>query len=98
MVYPTRRSMILALAGAPVAVALGVLAPGLWALGLAWALAAVALVLADAWLAASPGRLNLSLDLPESLGVGGAGEAVVTARFTGGARGGWSWPWASMIA
>jgi uncharacterized protein (DUF58 family) len=85
MVYPTRRSMILALAGAPVAVALGVVAPGLWALGLAWALAAVALVLADAWLAASPGRLSLSLDLPESLGVGGAGEALITARFAGGA-------------
>ena len=83
MIYPTRRSMILALAGAPVVTALGLAAPQLWTLGLAWALTAVALVLADAWLAAAPNGLTLGLDLPPSLGVGGRGEAVVTARFSG---------------
>lgn len=87
MIYPTRRSILLALAGAPVVTALGVAVPGLWTLGIAWVLTAVALMLADAWLAASPDKLTLAVDLPASLGVGARGEAVVTARFAGRAPG-----------
>ena len=61
MIYPTRRAIVLALLGAPVVLAVGLAAPGGWTLGAAWALGAVALVLTDAWLAASPGRLSLEL-------------------------------------
>lgn len=85
MIYPTRRAILLAIAGAPVVLTVGLAAPGLWTLGAAWGLGAVALVLVDAWLAASPGKLRLELRAPASLGVGGAGEAVVSVRFTSGA-------------
>jgi uncharacterized protein (DUF58 family) len=87
MIYPTRRAIVLAIAGAPVVLGVALAAPGLWTLGAAWGLGAVALVLVDAWLAASPGKLSLELGAPHSLGVGGTGEAVVTARFSGGSPG-----------
>lgn len=87
MIYPTRRAIVLALLGAPVVLAVGLVAPGGWTLGAAWALGAGALVLTDAWLAASPGRLSLELGLPAAMGVGGTGEAKVSARFSGGAPG-----------
>jgi uncharacterized protein (DUF58 family) len=87
MIYPTRRAIVLAIAGAPVVLAASLAAPGLWTLGAAWALAAGVLVLVDAWLAASPGQLSMQLEAPLSLGVGASGEAVVTARFAGAAPG-----------
>lgn len=87
MIYPTRRAIVLALLGAPVVLAVGLVAPAAWPLGAAWALCAVALVLTDAWLAASPGRLSLELGLPASLGVGGTGEARISVRFSGGSPG-----------
>ncbi len=85
MIYPTRRAIVLAFAGAPVVVAVGLAAPHLWTLGAGWALAVVALMLADAWLAASPRRLTLDLAAPASLGVGGRAEARLSARFEGAA-------------
>ncbi len=87
MIYPTRRAIVLAIAGAPVALGVALIAPDFWTVGAAWALGAAALVLVDAWLAASPGRLSLDLALPGSLGVGGTGDAVVTARFAGASPG-----------
>ncbi len=81
MIYPTRLAILLALAGVPVVLAAGLMVPGLWTLGAAWALGTAALVLMDAWLAASPGQLTLDMQLPTALGVGTVGQAVVSARF-----------------
>lgn len=87
MIYPTRRAVFLAAAGAPLALAVGLLAPGLWLLGACWALLALGLVVVDAALAPSPGRLSLGLSAPRSLGVGAPGEAFVEAAFAGAAPG-----------
>ena len=84
MIYPTRRAIVLAFLGAPVVMAVGLAQPDLWPFGAGWALAIVALVLMDAWLAASPRKLTLDLGLPAALGVGGVGEAQLSARFEGG--------------
>ena len=48
MIYPTRRAIILALAGAPVLLAVGVLAPGFWLAGVIWAGLSLLLLLVDA--------------------------------------------------
>lgn len=85
MIYPTRRAIILALLGAPVVLAVGLVTPGGWTLGAFWALGALALVAVDAWLAASPDKLSLDLAAPAALGVGGQGGGRVTAGFAGGA-------------
>lgn len=83
MIYPTRRAIALALAGLPVVLAVSLLSPGAWTAGGGWAVSVIALVLADAWLASAPDRLNVELGLPDSLGMGATGEAVIGARFEG---------------
>ncbi|OYU71064.1 MAG: DUF58 domain-containing protein [Alphaproteobacteria bacterium PA2] len=85
MIYPTRRAIVLALLGAPVVLAVGLVTPGGWTLGAFWALAALALVAMDAWLAASPDKLSLALTAPGALGVGGKGGGRIAAAFARGA-------------
>jgi uncharacterized protein (DUF58 family) len=85
MIYPTRRAVVVTALGAPFALAAGLAHPGLWVVGAAWILAAGLLILADAWLAPSPGRLTLDLVTPGSLGVGVEGEGRVKAVFAGAA-------------
>jgi uncharacterized protein (DUF58 family) len=83
MIYPTRRAVAAMAAGAPVALVAGLAGPDLWLVGVAWALGAAALVLADAWLAPSPGALDLKLIAPGSLGVGAPTQARIEAGFAG---------------
>lgn len=84
MIYPTRRAIILALLGAPVVLAAGLIAPSGWTLGAFWALGSLALVAVDAWLGASSDKLSLDLQAPSALGVGGQGEAKIAASFSKG--------------
>jgi uncharacterized protein (DUF58 family) len=75
VIYPTRRAILLAAAGAPVCLAVGLLAPGLWRVAAGWLALTVALVLADLLLAADPRRMQLSLSAPATLGLGETGAA-----------------------
>lgn len=83
--YPTRRAIGLTAAGAPLALAVALLAPELWAAAAAWVLLAIGLMLADALMGASPRSLELQVALPRVMGAGRDETAIVSAAF---ARGG----------
>jgi uncharacterized protein (DUF58 family) len=84
MIYPTRRAVAVMAAGVPVALAAGLAGQGLWLAGVAWVLGAVALMLADAWLAPSPGTLDLEFKAPGAMGVGAPAQGEIIAAFRGG--------------
>lgn len=84
MIYPTRRAILLALAGAPAALAAGLAGPGLWLTGAAWPLLVAGLLLGDAVLGANRRRVQVDLDAPPALGVGAPGEASAVVRFSKG--------------
>ena len=84
MIYPTRRGIVLALAGAPVVLAVGALAPKLWLLGAGWALVALLLLLLDAALGADRRGVQVRLAPPAVLAVGAEADATATARFPKG--------------
>ncbi len=86
MIYPTRRAVLLAAAGAPVAVALALASPGWWIVGPAWVLGVLALLLADAAIGGSRQRLQLEAHPPGYLAVGAPASIGLTARFDGGLR------------
>ena len=79
--YPTRRAIWLAAAGAPAALLVSAAAPGFWVLAGGWVLLTAALLLADAALSAPPGALQLSLAAPGLTGVGREAELRIEARF-----------------
>jgi uncharacterized protein (DUF58 family) len=81
VIYPTRRAIVATALGAPVALAVGLISPGWWIAAAAWVLAAVSLMLFDAWLAPSPGELTVDVTSPSGLGVGRRDEARVSAAF-----------------
>lgn len=82
MIYPTHRTLWLLLGGVPLTLAIAVVAPQVWAIGLAW-LAMVALVfLGDGWMAARPD--GLTLEAPSAIEVGSVAPLVFRARFGGG--------------
>ena len=84
MITPTRRAVWLAAAGAPVAVALGLLAPDLWVAGPAWVLALLALMALDVVLTARRADAGFALQAPEELAaVGTPGEALLRVSFPG---------------
>ncbi|QYE34577.1 DUF58 domain-containing protein [Polymorphobacter sp. PAMC 29334] len=68
MIYPTRRLVLAAALGAPVALLVGILAPALWLLPLGWVLLLLLLAAADVAAAVTPGTLTLAA--PVSVGVG----------------------------
>lgn len=70
MIYPTRRAIYLLLLGAPVALALGLVRPGLWIVAPAWIGLILVGLLIDAMAGASPRRLSLDVQLPHQAGVG----------------------------
>lgn len=72
MIYPTRRAIYLLLLGAPVALALGLIRPGLWIVAPAWIGLVLIGLLLDAMLGASPRRLALAAEAPHQVGVGDA--------------------------
>ncbi len=84
MIYPTRRAVLLMAAGAPVALLLALVAPGLWSVALAWIGVVVVLAAADAWMAAPIGSVGFTLEAPVSLAaVGAAQSAVLGLAFAG---------------
>ncbi len=89
MIYPTRRAIVLALLGAPLVLALGAIAPGLWLLSAAWVAMVAGLVLLDAALGADRGALQLGSRLPHVLAAGGSGEAGFDVAFARGAAPVW---------
>ena len=82
LLYPTRRLIALALLGAPLALLLGLVAPGLWAVGLIWPVGLLAWASLDAALAPSLRALSPRTFLPPELAVGRTDEArlEVSAR------------------
>jgi uncharacterized protein (DUF58 family) len=83
MIYPSRNAILLAAAGAPVALVLGLAAPGWWVAGAAWALFAFGLVLADALMGASRGTLDAEVKSPGAIPTAATARAAFTAEFSG---------------
>ncbi len=77
MIYPTRRAVGLMAAGAPVSLVLAVVAPNLWVVGVAWILAVLLLIMADAWLAPSSRTVSFRLTAPARLATVDAPQAAV---------------------
>lgn len=82
-VYPTRRAILLAAAGAPVALAVALAAPQLWGVAALWVLAVAALMAADGLLAAPAHRLRLEVRAPALLDIGRQAPAELAAAFDG---------------
>jgi uncharacterized protein (DUF58 family) len=83
LIYPTRASVLTTAAGAPIALAIAVLAPESWYAGLAWPLAMILLTGVDAVLGASPGSASADLEVPRSASVGSRAEVKVTITVAG---------------
>jgi len=83
MIYPTRLAIVLAAAGAPAALLVGLVAPGWWVAGAAWLLLIGGLMLADALIGPSRAAADLSVEAPATLGMAASGRMVVRAGFAG---------------
>lgn len=83
--YPTSRAVLLMAAGAPVALAIGVMLPRLWTIGFAWMVFVALLLVLDAMLAPSLGSARPALAVSPSVPIGGTVELTVEAS-AGGAR------------
>ena len=83
MIYPTRRAIVLMAAGAPVALIIGLLAPGFWTAAGAWVAAVLGLCLADALLGAAPRDAELSLEAPAAVGIAGQARLGLRLAFRG---------------
>lgn len=70
MIYPTQRAVWLVAGAAPVALAIGIVAPGAWALSLGWVLLMLVLILADAALAPAVDAARLTIAAPAAMHVG----------------------------
>ena len=70
MIYPTRRAIYLLLAGAPMALALGLLRPELWLVAPGWIGVILACLIVDTIAGANPRRLGLDARFPHQVGVG----------------------------
>ncbi|HWW58744.1 MAG TPA: DUF58 domain-containing protein [Sphingopyxis sp.] len=87
MIYPTRRAIYLLLAGAPMALALGLVRPELWLVAPGWIGVIVACLILDSIAGANPRNLALDARFPHQVGVGdpfdlslAASGAAVPAR------------------
>lgn len=76
MIVPTQRAVALVLAGAPLALALGVLRPDGWLFALLWVFAILVLTLLDGALALRPRDIDLAAAFPGSVEVGDQVELV----------------------
>jgi uncharacterized protein (DUF58 family) len=85
VIYPTLRAIGLAAIGAPLALLIGVYAPGWWLVGPGWIALIFALVMIDALIGADRRRAEITLTAPGSLAAGARGEALVQAAFAGAA-------------
>lgn len=84
MIGPTSRAILLAALGVPIALVLAALAPGLWSIGPAWALAIMALIAVDSVLAAPGSHLAVTTDAPRMVGIG-AGSVLARILLAFGA-------------
>jgi uncharacterized protein (DUF58 family) len=83
-IYPTRRAILLASIGAPIALIVGLASPQLWLIGAAWLVLVFGLMAADIVLGAWGSQLKLESLLPAAMALGARGEAIFRAAF--GAR------------
>ena len=81
MIYPTRRAIILAAAGAPVSLLVGLIAPGYWVAVGGWLTLVAGLILVDALVGPSRGAATVSVEAPGVLGMGARETAVFRATF-----------------
>jgi uncharacterized protein (DUF58 family) len=79
--YPTRWAIVGMLAGGPISLLLGIFAPGLWLLGIAWIALWGALLLADALIGADGRGVTSNLSVPRVISINGAGAARATVVF-----------------
>ena len=70
MIYPTRRAIYLLLAGAPMALALGLVRPELWLVAPGWIGVILACLIVDTIAGANPRHLSLDARFPHQVGVG----------------------------
>ena len=82
MIYPTRQAVLIAAAGALVALAVAAVSPANWLLAVAWPVAILLLSLLDA--AQGARKVTATLDLPPSAFVGDTCDAVVRVNGQGG--------------
>ncbi|MGD0865096.1 MAG: DUF58 domain-containing protein [Rhizomicrobium sp.] len=83
MIYPTRTAIVITALGVPLALVLGMLAPGWWLWGVAWLFLAAGLAFADALLAGSRHALRIESSLPEIAMMGRPANASFSLRFAG---------------
>lgn len=79
MIYPTRRTIWLLLAGAPAALLLGLMRPELWIAAPAWIAFLLACLAIDTAAGANPRKLALDARFPGQVGVGDAFDLQLTA-------------------
>src|ERR1700748_2134034 len=81
MIYPTRTAVLLAALGAPLGLGLALLGGQFWLLGLAWAAAVAAALVADGLLGVGPLTAEIGLEAPETWFLGRPAPVEVTVRF-----------------
>jgi uncharacterized protein (DUF58 family) len=81
MIYPTRRCVVAALVGAPVALVVGLIQPGLWLAAPAWLLALAALMLVDALTTPSARSARIDFRAPGYLAVAAHATARLSVAF-----------------
>ena len=79
MIYPTRRAIYLLLAGAPLALALGLIRPELWLVAPGWIAVILACLLLDAIAGSNPRHLALDAHFPHQVGVGDPFDMTLSA-------------------
>jgi uncharacterized protein (DUF58 family) len=83
MIYPTRLAIGLTAVGAPLALLLGLLAPGLWLVSGAWIVFVIGLMLLDSVLGAARDRLEIEARPPSTVPVGREGEFTAELTWRG---------------
>jgi uncharacterized protein (DUF58 family) len=83
MIYPTRTAIVLTALGIPLALALGIVAPGWWLWGVAWIFLVCGLGLADSLLVASRHALRIERSVPEMAQMGRISRACFALQFAG---------------
>lgn len=76
LIYPARRLVVLCAAGAIPALLIAAFLPSLWLIGPAWVIAVVGLAFIDAAFGAGRHRLDVTVEAPAAVGVGGDPKAA----------------------